>query len=88
VSLRSLLSLPWNTELDTTLYWVDRLRGEGIGDYTRLDVRLGWHPLPKLELSVAGLNLAEEHREFADGLVTRASRVPRSVYAGLRWSFE
>jgi iron complex outermembrane receptor protein len=88
LSLRSLLSLPWNTELDTTLYWVDRLRGEGIGDYTRVDVRLGWHPLPNLELSVAGLNLAEEHREFADGLVTRASRVPRSVHAGVRWSFE
>jgi iron complex outermembrane receptor protein len=88
LSLRSLLSLPYDTELDTTLYWVDRLRGEGIGDYTRVDVRLAWHPLPNLELSVVGLNLAEEHREFADGLVTRASRVPRSVYAGVRWSFE
>jgi iron complex outermembrane recepter protein len=86
-SLRSNLNLPWNVAFDTMLYWVDRLPNQGVDAYARLDLRLAWMPIEDLELSVAGLNLTEEHREFPTGAITQASRVPRSVYGSVRWSF-
>lgn len=47
--------------------------------YWRMDARLGWRPVPKLELFVAGQNLlAATRREYIDGLV-----VPRMIEGGL-----
>jgi outer membrane receptor for ferric coprogen and ferric-rhodotorulic acid len=51
---------------------------EPIGQFWRLDARLGWTPCPNFELFVSGQNLAaKSRREYVDGLV-----VPRTVYGG------
>lgn len=86
--IRSRVDLPWDFELDTAVFWVDRLKNQGVSSYTRVDARLAWEPTPGLELSLVGLNLAEEHSEFGNGLVTQASEVPRSVYGNVRWEFQ
>lgn len=86
--VRSQVDLPWDFDLDTALFWVGPLRNQGVGAYTRVDARLAWEPIPGLELAIVGLNLAEEHVEFGDGLITQRSRVPRSVYGSVRWELE
>lgn len=82
VNLRSYLDLPRGWELDTALNYVDELRGLGIEDYVRLDLRLGWHASKNVEFSVTGQNLLERnHPEFlgtTGGI--EPVLVPRSVY--------
>ena len=78
--------VPFDLEIDTSLYWVQGLRSQPVSDYTRLDVRLGWRPLEQLELSLVGQNLTESrHEEFEKGLFSLRSQVPRSVYAKVTW---
>ncbi|MGH0028673.1 MAG: TonB-dependent receptor plug domain-containing protein [Myxococcota bacterium] len=86
--IRSQVDLPWDLELDTALFWVDRLQGQGVSSYTRVDARLAWQPMDGVELSIVGLNLAEEHTEFPNGTLTQASKVPRSVYGSIRWDVD
>jgi outer membrane receptor for ferric coprogen and ferric-rhodotorulic acid len=51
--------------------------------FWRLDARLGWQALPRLELFVAGQNLlAATRREYIDGLV-----VPRMIEGGMTLRF-
>ena len=85
-SVRSLLDLPWNLQLDTSVFWVDDVSNQFVGDYARLDMRLGWRPRPGLELSVVGQNLTENsHNEFGNSFTRFATSVPRSVYGKLTW---
>ncbi|WDT76901.1 MAG: TonB-dependent receptor [Candidatus Manganitrophus sp.] len=78
VGLRSMINLPGNLEFDWFLRYVDRLPAQGVKRYYNLDLRLGWHPTKKVELSVVGQNLLDQqHAEFAQGVV----EVQRGVYA-------
>lgn len=81
--LRSLLSLPSDTELDCTLRYVDEVIAFNVIDYWELDVRLGWKPTKNLELSLVGQNLLhDDHFEFASTLVTTVpTEVERAVLA-------
>ena len=84
----SRLNLPFDLEFDTSLYWADDLGSQPVGEYTRLDLRLGWRPLDALELSLVGQNLTEaRHPEFEDGLFSLRSQVPRSVYGKVTWRY-
>ncbi|MDH3213092.1 MAG: TonB-dependent receptor [Myxococcales bacterium] len=84
----SRLNLPFDLEFDTSLYWADDLRAQPVGEYTRLDARLGWRPLDQLELSLVGQNLTEaRHPEFENGLFSLRSQVPRSVYGKVTWRY-
>jgi len=84
--LASLVNLPWNLEFDTTFYWIDELETEGTGSYERLDLHLGWRPIPALEFSLVGQNLTRDsHHEFGDSSVSLRNRVPRSVYGKATW---
>jgi iron complex outermembrane recepter protein len=56
-----------------------------VPSYFEADVRLGWQVTPKLELSLAGLNLV--HTEHAEATAGTTSEIPRSFYVGTRWSF-
>src|SRR5262249_21678439 len=86
--LRSRVDLPWKFEFDTALYWVDNVSNQDVSDYARLDVRLGWHPLPSLELSVAGQNLAQaRHDEFGPSFTALPTSVPRTVYGKVTWRY-
>lgn len=84
-SVRSKLSLPYELEFDTSVYYVDSLKHNDIPSYTRLDLRLGWKPISSMELSVAGQNLLDDKQpEFATSGI-RNSEVPRSVYGKMVW---
>jgi len=83
-NIKSRLSLPYDLEFDTTLYYVDSLDNINVPSYTRLDLRVGWRPTKSFELSVSGLNLLErEHDEFGAEAVqfTSGTRVERSIFA-------
>jgi len=88
-SLRSLLSLPHNVELDSWLRFVDGLPSLSIPGYWELDVRLGWRPWEAVELSVSGQNLLDTHHPeiVPSFLQTQANEVQRSVYGKVTWSF-
>jgi len=88
-SLRSLLSLPHNVELDSWLRFVDGLPSLSIPGYWELDVRLGWRPWKSIELSIAGQNLLDTHHPemMPSFLQTQANEVQRNVYGKVTWSF-
>ncbi len=79
--LHSYLNLTPNLEFDSALYYVDSLPNGGAPAYTRLDVRLGWRPSQRFELSISGQNLAQPHHiEFTTGSTLFVpSEVPRSI---------
>ncbi|HEY9508985.1 MAG TPA: TonB-dependent receptor, partial [Verrucomicrobiae bacterium] len=90
-SLRSSMDLPHRVELDAALRWVDTLhnnRGSTVGtvpSYFELDVRLGWHPTDRLELSIVGQNLLhDQHPEYGFPDSTR-EEITRSVYGKVTW---
>ncbi|HLG30965.1 MAG TPA: TonB-dependent receptor, partial [Candidatus Brocadiales bacterium] len=89
--IHSYLNLPHNLEQDTALYYVSRLHSEeDISSYTRLDVRLGWHPRDDLELSLSVQNLLEKQNQEntgGAGSFFGSSEVPRSIYAKITWKF-
>ncbi len=94
LSLRSLLDLTLDLELDFNLYYVDEMPDTEIPSYLRLDLRLGWHPTPDLELNLIGRNLLDDsHPEFTEfsgnspgqGLVS--TQVERSLLVQAKWHF-
>jgi iron complex outermembrane receptor protein len=81
VHVRSRLNLPRNVEFDTNLFWVNDVSNQGVNPYTRLDLRLGWHPTEHVELSVVGQNLTEgRHPEWGNGFFNLRTQVPRGMY--------
>jgi iron complex outermembrane receptor protein len=88
-SLRSAVDLPGAVELDLTARYVGPLPSLGVKSYTGLDLRLGWKPRPRLEVSLVGQNLLDgEHLEFAPEVIpTHPTAVERSLYGRLTWRF-
>jgi len=90
-TLRSLFNLYDNMEFDTALYYADNVPSQNASHYTRLDVRLGWKPLPRLNLSLGGRNLLDkQHREFGVGVsggVIFPNEVPRTWYLQMEYEF-
>ncbi len=84
-AVRSLVDLPGGIELDAWLRYVDSLPNPFIPAYTELDLRLGWRPSDRLDLSIVGQNLLhEQHAEF---FTARSEEVQRSVYGRAVWRF-
>ncbi|MCU7855680.1 MAG: TonB-dependent receptor, partial [Candidatus Thiodiazotropha sp. (ex Lucinoma borealis)] len=92
--LRSQLDLPYDFEFDTSIYYVDKIPNSEIDGYTRLDMRLGWNPDQKMELSLSLQNLLDdEHPEFIEfsgfsgpvGL--KSTQVERSALLQLKLKF-
>lgn len=70
--LRSSINLPYQMELDTTLRHVSALDTGDVPSYLAVDIRLGWRPDNKTEVSVTGINLfGGSHAEFG-GAATRS----------------
>jgi iron complex outermembrane receptor protein len=88
-SLRSMMDLPNDLELDWWLRYVDSLDSMDVGSYATLDLRLGWQPSEDFELSLVGQNLFESDTpQFGSSLVSaEATRVQRGVYAKATWRF-
>jgi len=93
LTLRSSLDLPHAAEFDTTLRWVDARAlnsGPTIGtvpSYWEMDLRLGWHPTDRVEVSIIGQNLLHDHHpEYGFPSPTRPE-IERSVYGKIVWRF-
>ncbi len=85
VVVRSLLTLPHGIEIDPTYRYVSALDALGIDGYHTADVRIGWRPTGRLELSLIGQNLLQPHHpEFAGDPGTIVG-IARSVYAKVTW---
>jgi len=90
-SLRSYMNLPHGFELD---FWLRHISGRPIpvpataaplSGYATFDVRLGWRPVNRLELSIVGQNLPEaQHAEFPAAV---QEEIQRGVYGKVTWSF-
>jgi iron complex outermembrane receptor protein len=85
VFLRSYMNLSDDVDLFVGLRQVGSLGGVPVPSYFEADVRLGWRVAPGVELSLAGLNLVHAHHPEAS--TPPPLEIPRSVFAGMRWSF-
>jgi iron complex outermembrane receptor protein len=85
VFLRSYMELPHAMELYVGLRHIGGLDDVDVPAYFEADVRLAWRATRNLELSLAGQNLV--HRFHAEASTPPIHEIPRSVYAGVRWSF-
>jgi iron complex outermembrane receptor protein len=85
-SLRSSTDLPGHLSLDGTVRYVGDIVNQQVPAYGEVDVRVGWQPVPRLELSVAGQNLLHDHHaEF--GAPGARSEINRGVYGSFQWRF-
>ena len=83
VSVRSHLDLPGSLELDVTGRYAGGLPTQNISDYLTLDVRLGWYPTRRVELSLVGRHLVSSpHFEF---ISASSNTLPAQVEAGVYW---
>lgn len=85
IFLHSYMNLLRNVELYVGLRQIASLPEVGVPSYFEADVRIAWQVTPKLELSLAGLNLV--HAEHAEATAPPIQEIPRSVYVGARWSY-
>ncbi len=86
--IRSYIDLPHALEFDSALYYVDNLTNQKIPSYTRLDVRLGWHPTDNFEISLSLENLLENrHSEFGQARGISPTEVERNVYGKITCYF-
>jgi iron complex outermembrane receptor protein len=88
VSVRSMMDLPLNLELDLGFRYVDALQNRDVPAYTAFDARIGWRPNSNWELSIVGQNLFNTHKEFAPSYIqTQTTEVEPSVYAKITFRF-
>jgi iron complex outermembrane receptor protein len=88
LSVRSSFDLPRNLELDAGYRYVSRLTNPILltPGYSELDLRLGWEPVPRLEVSITGQNLLHDrHVEFA--APSSGQSIERGVFAKAVWGF-
>jgi iron complex outermembrane receptor protein len=79
-NLRSYLNITDSIEFDTLLYYRGKNVNRMLPSHARLDLRLGWKPLPNLDLSLIGQNLLSNHHpEFNDKAEYR-TETQRSVF--------
>lgn len=66
---------PWpQVTVDGFLRYVDELRRTNVPDYTELNFRLGWRPLPAVEVALVGADLLHDsHPESASTEIERAA---------------
>jgi iron complex outermembrane receptor protein len=85
LGLASYLTLPRHAFASAVVRWVDELPAVGVDDYASLDVALGWQPSARLELSLVGQDLLDDHhREFARA---GSRELQRGVYLKAAWRF-
>lgn len=87
VTLTALFDLSKRWQFDATVRHVGALPNPVVPSYTALDVRVGWRPTERWELSAVGQNLLDRsHREFGAQSAT-AREVERSIYGKVTWRF-
>ena len=91
--LRSQWSIAENINLDATLFHVGSLTARDasgpvyVPAYERLDIRFGWQPNRKFELSLVGQNLLDDaHTEYVSSDILPTA-VRRAVYGKVTYRF-
>jgi len=89
--LRSSMDLALNLSLDLHLRHVTEVKslpgfptGEGLDEYSELDLRLAWRSVKNWELSLVGQNLLHD-RHFEFGPPVARGDLKRAVYAKATW---
>ncbi len=85
---RSSLDLTKKLQLDTATYFTAALPEVNVPSHFRLDVRLGWRPTERLELST-GVNdaLDPQHPELYSQRLTGLAAIQRNFYGKATWHF-
>ncbi|HXB72078.1 MAG TPA: TonB-dependent receptor [Candidatus Acidoferrales bacterium] len=88
-SLRSHVDLGRSLSWDTGVYFVDSLPAQAIPAYVRVDTRLSWQFGERLEFSLVGQNLLQDHHPESNDIFTivNPSQVKRGAYAKVTWRF-
>jgi iron complex outermembrane receptor protein len=87
-SVRSQLDLPKKMEFDVASYYVSGIPAQNIAPYLRVDLRFGWKPNEKTDISVGVANLANyQHQEAVANLWDVSSQVRRSLYGQVTFRF-
>lgn len=92
IRLSSRLDLPHGVEFDVSAQYSGKASPIGLaaqtGPYTRLDARLGWRPVDRLEVGVVGQNLLDDrHAEQGPIYFREPSEVSRAFSVYLRAEF-
>jgi iron complex outermembrane receptor protein len=82
--------------LDAFLRHVGELSRQQVPDYTELNLRLGWRPLPSLEVALAGADLLHDSHAEAGSAPSNSNPTPnppafeleRAVWLDLTWSWQ
>ncbi len=82
-SLRSTSRIARSVDFDVTLRHVGALPAPAVPAYTVADLRLAWHGLPGLEVSLLGQDLGRRHVEFDP---SSSSRLGPRAFIKLEWS--
>jgi iron complex outermembrane receptor protein len=85
VFIKSYMDLPQGFDLYIGLRQIGSLPDIGVPSYFEVDMRLGWRVTPTLELSLTGQNLV--HARHAEQTQPPILEIPRSWFAGVRYSF-
>jgi iron complex outermembrane receptor protein len=87
-SVRSYWNINKNLSLDTSAYYVDRLKAFDVPSYVRLDANLGWRIGQGLKFNLVGQNLLDgSHREYNSAADLNAEEVPRTFFGKITWRF-
>jgi iron complex outermembrane receptor protein len=84
-SLRSLLNVGANVQLDLFARYVASLPAPSVPSYTQLTARLGWRPTANLDLSLVASNMLDAHSEF--GAPNVRAVFDRGYLAKVTWTF-
>lgn len=83
----SYLNLPYNLELDSIFYLISENSARNIRAYNRFDLRLGWRPSEKYEISLVGQNLLDSSHYELNELLEFESETERSGYIKATYRF-
>ena len=87
--LRSLLDLGHNVEFDSMLRFEDSISNPPVSSYMELDLRIGWKPIPSLDISLILKNLLHnKHEEYqAEFIQVEKAEIGRSIFGKVTWQF-
>ena len=86
--LRSYWNISDKWQFDLMTYYFDELYEGDVEDCLRLDLRLGWHPLKTLEISLGVQNaLDASHAEEIGSRHVFVSEIKRNVWGKVTWRF-
>jgi iron complex outermembrane recepter protein len=87
-NLRSNFDLTRTIQIDTALYYYAAMPQTGIPQHLRGDLRIGWRPVSKIELSIGVQDAFEaNHVEYESTRFGQTSQVPRNFYGKMMWRF-